>query len=175
MNKKQLITFGCCLIFLGHFTALLIYALPKRFVPHILQFATYHYIVPQHHYNFKIFAPEPPMHNEIFAFREVEDGRLKKWVNLNSYYISQHQRNRFAGYRTKLVIHKINSWAAFYGLSKTENDEAFYQSNEYKTLKKYLQFLSQKNEGKIEIVYIKWQVKTGEKEITKFPIIDLDD
>lgn len=115
------------------------------------------------------------MHNEIFAFREVEDGNSKKWVNLNHYYISLHQKNRFAGYRTKLVIHKINSWAAFYSLSKAKNDEEFYKSSECKTLKKYLRSVTQKNEGRIEVVYIKWQVKTGEKGITRFPIIDLND
>jgi hypothetical protein len=175
LNKKQLITFGCCLIFLGHFATVLIYALPKRFVPHILQFISYHYVVPQHHYNFKIFAPEPPMHNEIFAFKELGGETPEKWVNLNGYYISQHQANRFAGYRTKLVIHKINSWAAFYSLSKAKNDDEFYQSSECIMLKKYLRFVTQKKEGKIEVVYIKWQVKTGEKEITRFPIIKLND
>lgn len=115
------------------------------------------------------------MHNEIFAFREVENGSSKKWISLNHYYISLHQKNRFAGYRTKLVIHKTNSWAAFYSLSKAKSDDEFYQSGECKTLKKYLRFLTHKKEGKIEVVYIKWQVKTGEKKITQFPIIDLND
>lgn len=97
MNQKQLL-FLFLSVFIGiHFSLKVLYQFfqwreESKIMPYV-----YYYIVPQFHFNYKVFAPEPPLAREFFVYRGIlKDSSKTLWFEDGNAILQKAYENRFS-------------------------------------------------------------------------------
>lgn len=96
-NKKKVVVYLIFGLFVFHFIVMGLYVFRNNGLPQKVVAAINFYINPQFHYNFKVFAPNPPLGRELFVFRMyLKNGQKTKWIEVGTELLYNSYQNRFS-------------------------------------------------------------------------------
>ena len=97
MTRNKVLFWVLSVILLFHFSMKFIYQFTDYNKAGKFYTFSYNYIVPQFHFNYKVFAPEPPTAREHFLYRAIlNDGSKTKWFEDGSGILFDAYQNRFS-------------------------------------------------------------------------------
>lgn len=196
-KKKKGVIYFNFIGFVLHFAALVLYAFPQNSLPEWVAKPLNFYINPQFHFNFRVFAPEPPTESELFVFRyHLTNGEKTSWKEEGRELLEEAYSNRFSsaynrwkiqsfvGFRLFELYERLMLTSGNVGLPETEQQmTVMRQLTVYPAYKNAVKFVTQKAENYVaynkvkalEFAYLKIPVDNRQKPvIQKFPIFYLN-
>jgi len=105
MMKNKVLFYVLSVLLVFHFSMKFIYQFSDYSSLGKAYLYSYNYLVPQFHFNYKVFAPEPPTAKEHFVYRAIfKDDSKSKWFEDGSTLLLEAKQNRFSAVYKKWKI-----------------------------------------------------------------------